>query len=84
VVPDLLEQAAAMGDLRFAIASGLVTPDRIHGELGAVVSGRVPGRRTDDEVFVFDSTGTALQDVVVASVALDRAHTAGIGFHVSF
>jgi ornithine cyclodeaminase/alanine dehydrogenase-like protein (mu-crystallin family) len=84
VVPDLLEQAAAMGDLRFAIAAGRLTPSDVHGELGAVVSGSIPGRRTDDEIFIFDSTGTALQDVAVAAIAVERARDRGIGAMLSF
>lgn len=84
IVPDLLEQATEMGDLRFAIASGHVAAGDVHGELGAVVSGRVPGRSADEEIFVFDSTGTALQDVAVASVALARARERGIGFEFAF
>lgn len=83
VVPDLLEQALAMGDLRHAIAEGVITHDDIHGELGAIVNGRIPGRSTSEEVFIFDSTGTALQDVVVASIAIDRAASRGIGLAVS-
>lgn len=84
VVPDLLDQATAMGDLRCAIASGEVAANDVHGELGAVVSGRVPGRRADEEIFVFDSTGTALQDVVVASLAVTRARERNIGFEFAF
>ena len=84
VVPDLVDQAAAMGDLRFAIAAGSLTRDDVHGELGAVVSGRVAGRRTDQEIFVFDSTGTALQDVVVAALAVQRAEARGLGAALSF
>jgi ornithine cyclodeaminase/alanine dehydrogenase-like protein (mu-crystallin family) len=84
VVPDLIDQAAAMGDLREAIASGRLTRSDVHGELGGVISGRVPGRRTEAEIFVFDSTGTALQDVVAATVAVERAAARGIGSLVSF
>lgn len=40
------------------------------------------GRCSDDEVFVFDSTGTALQDVAVASVAYARAGERGVGIEV--
>jgi hypothetical protein len=44
--------------------------DDVHDELTDVLNGR---ERTSDEIFVFDSTGTALQDVAVASLALRRA-----------
>jgi alanine dehydrogenase len=84
VVTDLTDQAAAMGDLHHAIAAGLLTKNDVHGELGEVISGRVAGRQTDDQIFLFDSTGTALQDVVVASLALDRAKQRGLGIEMSF
>ncbi len=84
VVPDILEQAATMGDLHHALAAGALTRDDIHGELASVICGHVPGRQTDDEVFIFDSTGTALQDVVAASVALTRALERGVGVEVAF
>lgn len=84
VVPDILEQAAGMGDLKHALAAGVLTRGDIHGELADVICGRVPGRQNDDEVFLFDSTGTALQDVVAASVALSRAMEQGVGVEVAF
>lgn len=71
VVADVLEQSATMGDLHHAIAAGVMTRADVHGELGDVVCARVPARRDDDETFVFDSTGTALQDAAAASVVLN-------------
>jgi len=73
IVADLLEQAAAMGDLHHALEAGAVRREDVHGELADVICGRVPGRTSDDETFVFDSTGTALQDMAVASIAVRRA-----------
>jgi len=84
VVPDILEQAAKMGDLHHALDTGAMSSDEIHGELADVICARVPARQTDDEVFIFDSTGTALQDVVAASVALSRAVERGVGVEVGF
>jgi alanine dehydrogenase len=84
VVVDVLDQAATMGDLHHALEAGLLTRDDIHGELADVICGRVPGRESDEEVFVFDSTGTALQDVAVASLAYARAVERGVGLDVAF
>lgn len=84
IVVDLLEQAAAMGDLHHALEAGVLTRADVRGELADVLRGRVPGRRNDDEVFVFDSTGTALQDVAVASLAWERAAERGVGIEVAF
>jgi ornithine cyclodeaminase/alanine dehydrogenase-like protein (mu-crystallin family) len=73
IVVDILEQAATMGDLHQALSAGARTRADVHGELADIICGRLPARRTPDEVFVFDSTGTALQDVAVASMAYGRA-----------
>ena len=84
VVPDILDQAAIMGDLHHAIAAGAMTRDDIHGQLADILCGRVAARRNDDEVFIFDSTGTALQDVATASIALTRAIERNIGVDIEF
>jgi ornithine cyclodeaminase/alanine dehydrogenase-like protein (mu-crystallin family) len=83
VVADILEQAAAMGDLHHALAAGALSRADVHGELADVLCGRVPGRRAGGEVFIFDSTGTALQDVATASIALTRAVERGVGVEVA-
>lgn len=84
VVADLLEQAATMGDLHHALEAGVLTRDDVHGELADVICGRVAGRRNGEEIFVFDSTGTALQDVAVSSFAYARALERGAGVDVAF
>jgi len=84
VVADILEQSATMGDLHHALEAGVLTRDDVHGELADVLCGGVPGRRHDDETFVFDSTGTALQDVAVASLACTRALEREVGVDVAF
>jgi alanine dehydrogenase len=73
VVADILDQCAIMGDLRLAVASGVMTRDEVHAELGELVAGRKPGRTTDAQITLFDSTGTALQDVAAAAFLYGRA-----------
>lgn len=79
VVVDILEQAATSGDLHHAIAAGVMSRDAVRAELGAVVAGTKPGRLHDDEILVFDSTGTALQDVAAAAAVYERAIEEGAG-----
>ncbi len=79
VVADVLEQCATIGDLHHALAAGAMRREDVHGELADVVVGRRRGRERDDEVIVFDSTGTALQDVAAASLVYERARASGIG-----
>jgi alanine dehydrogenase len=65
------EQASHNGDLSHAVEAGVlgradVTP------LGDVLAGSADGRRADEEITVFDSTGLAIQDLAIALAALER------------
>ena len=82
VVVDSLAACAAGGDLHHAITANLMTEQDIHGELSAVVAERIPARTSRNEVFVFDSTGTALQDVAAAVLVYQRATDSGAGVRV--
>lgn len=73
VVTDLTEQAARIGELHHAIAAGVMSTAQVHAQLGEVVAGRKPGRQSADEIFVFDSTGTGLQDVAAAIAVYKQA-----------
>lgn len=73
VVTDVTTQAEAMGDLHHAIAASTLTRDDVYAQLGEVVAGLKPARRSPDEAIVFDSTGMALQDVAAAVRIYERA-----------
>ena len=79
VVVDILEQCERAGELHHAIEGGLMARDDIHGELGEIVAGRKPGRTSTDEITIFDSTGTAMQDVAAAAMAYSKAVEKGRG-----
>jgi ornithine cyclodeaminase/alanine dehydrogenase-like protein (mu-crystallin family) len=83
VVVDHLEQCLRIGDLHHAVSAGLMQPDAVHGTLGEVVAGLKPGRRSDDETIVFDSTGTALQDVAAAILVYRGALRDGVGYSLA-
>lgn len=82
VVVDLLDQAARMGELHHALVAGLMTPADVHADLGQLVTGQRPGRTAPEETFVFDSTGTALQDVAAAALVYTRACAEGRGAEI--
>jgi len=65
VVVDSLEQASKIGELHHAIDSGIMmNRDQVYAELGDIIAGKKKGRVSSDEIIIiFDSTGTALQDV---------------------
>src|SRR5262249_50784955 len=79
VVVDVLDQCAEIGELHHALAAGLLTRDRVHAELADVVAGRRRGRTREDEITIFDSSGTALQDVAAAVAVYEKARAAGRG-----
>lgn len=79
VVVDVLDQCATIGELHHAVREGIMAEDAVHAELGEVVAGRKVGRSFPDEVIVFDSTGSALQDLAAAAIVYEKASTAGIG-----
>jgi ornithine cyclodeaminase/alanine dehydrogenase-like protein (mu-crystallin family) len=84
LVVDLLEPCAMIGELHHALEAGLMRREDVHAELGEVVAGLRPGRRSADEIVVFDSTGTALQDAVTAGLAYERALESGVGTWFDF
>jgi alanine dehydrogenase len=84
VVVDALEQCATIGDLHHALTAGLMTRADVQAELGEVIAEQKPGRTTDDEIIVFDSTGTALQDVAAAALVYERALLSDRGVRVDF
>lgn len=84
VVADMLDQCAVIGDLHHALDLGVMRREDVYGELADVVSGRRPGRQRADEVIIFDSTGTALQDVAAAQLVYRRAVATGAGTYVDF
>jgi ornithine cyclodeaminase/alanine dehydrogenase-like protein (mu-crystallin family) len=65
------EQASHNGELAHAVEAGSLAREQVT-ELGAVLTGEAEGRRSDDEVTTFDSTGLAIQDLAIALAALER------------
>ena len=66
------EQASHAGELTHAVERGLLKRDHVT-QLGDVLAGTAPGRRSDAEITTFDSTGLAIQDLAVALAAIERA-----------
>ncbi len=65
------EQASHNGELAHSVESGALERDQVT-ELGAVLAGKAEGRRSEDEISTFDSTGLAIQDLAIALAALER------------
>ena len=80
VIVDAREQAfAEKGELLIPLAAGEIDAAHVAGELGEVVAGRVAGRRSEEEITVFCSGGTALEYVGLCALFVERAQAVGLG-----
>ena len=73
VIVDKRETCAVeAGDLIIPVEEGKWSFNLIHGELGQVVLGEIPGRDTDDEITLFKSVGNAIQDLALANLIMKK------------
>ena len=82
VVDSRTASLAEAGDLLIPLNDGTISLAQIHGEIGEVAAGQIPGRQSDGEITFFKSVGVAVQDVAVASLILRRAAEQGLGVEV--
>ncbi|THD83446.1 ornithine cyclodeaminase family protein [Aliigemmobacter aestuarii] len=81
VFTDEVAQSITIGEAQHAVAAGSLRAEAIT-PLGEVLTGAHPGRRSPDEITLFDGTGVGLQDLAVAGIALRRAEERGLGIEV--
>jgi ornithine cyclodeaminase len=70
------------GDLLIPIEEGAVAETHVRAELGEVLLGRHPGRRSADEITLFKSLGLAIEDLAAAQVVYRNAERSGAGTRV--
>jgi len=71
------EQASHNGELVHAVEAGKITRDDVT-QLGDVLAGTGPGRRSPDDITIFDSTGLAIQDLAIALAAMEQVGGLGL------
>ncbi len=79
LVADRRSQCATIGELHHALDAGTIADAADVVELGEITSGRAAGRKSPEQVTVCDLTGTGVQDVAIALLALRAATAAGLG-----
>jgi ornithine cyclodeaminase/alanine dehydrogenase-like protein (mu-crystallin family) len=79
ILVDDIEACASGGDLNHALRAGAMSKDQVHAELADLAAGRKRGRMTEDELVIFDSSGSGVQDVAAAWVAYREGRRTGIG-----
>ena len=70
VFADSVKQVSILGECQHACVQGLISKDDII-EIGDVLEGKKTGRASDEEITVFDTTGMAIQDLIVGSKLLE-------------
>jgi ornithine cyclodeaminase/alanine dehydrogenase len=79
IVADMLEEIVHdTGDLIAAAAAGIDVSGKITG-LADVAGGRHPGRTSVDQIVLYKSVGSGIQDLTLATLCLRRAQERGIG-----
>jgi ornithine cyclodeaminase/alanine dehydrogenase-like protein (mu-crystallin family) len=83
VFTDEIAQATSIGEAQHAVAQGLLAATDIVA-IGSVINGAHPGRRSPEDITLFDGTGVGLQDLAVASTAVDLAIARGVAREIDF
>ena len=67
IVNDSIAQCLEKGETWHPLNQNIITQANIHAEIGEILLGKKPGRETDQEITIFDSTGMAIQDNTTAA-----------------
>jgi ornithine cyclodeaminase len=78
-VADSAKQTRRLGELHHALEAGVMAADAEVTELGQIIAGDKPGRRSASDITIADLTGTGVQDTAIATLARDRARAANAG-----
>lgn len=83
VFTDDTPQCIDVGEIEIPIQKGILKKEDIAGEIGEILTGQIAGREYDEQITVFDATGTALLDLLTAKLALAKADELGLGEKVN-
>ena len=72
-------QCMRVGEMELPLKAGVIGEADIAGEIGQVLAGDIQGRRSDEEITIFDATGLALLDLVTGKKAIDLAREKNLG-----
>lgn len=75
---------AQAGELAALRAEGDLPQGLLRGEIGAVLSGTLPGRQAPEEITLYRSLGIMAQDLAVGWQAMEAANAQGTGQRVAF
>lgn len=79
IIADSVAQCIIQGEIRHAVKVGILQETDVDGELGDVISGKVPGRLNDEEITICDLTGVGVQDAAIAKIAYQKSRDLNFG-----
>jgi alanine dehydrogenase len=82
IVVDDWEQASHSGEINVPLEKGIITKEDVYAEIGEIVAGIKPGRVSDEEITLFDSTGLSIQDVITSWHVYRLAEEKGVGSEI--
>ncbi len=83
-VVDSVLQCREKGEIQHALELNILSNDGIHAEIGEVLLGKKPGRMSDEEITIFDSTGMAIQDNTTSHKIYQNALANNVGTFFEF
>jgi alanine dehydrogenase len=84
VVVDSLSQCIEKGETWHPLDRNIIAKEGVYAEIGEILLGRKPGRESDAEVTIFDSTGMAIQDNITAGKIYFNAVERNTGTYFEF
>jgi alanine dehydrogenase len=84
IIVDSWAQHCVRGEIFRLIEQGRLTREEIHGEMGDVAAGNIPGRESDEEVIVAGLVGLGTHDVACAAHVVETALQEGRGSFFDF
>ena len=79
IIVDDVQACASGGDLNHALRAEAVTKGQVHADLADLAAGSKVARQSADELVIFDSSGSGVQDVAAAWAAYQEADRQGVG-----
>jgi ornithine cyclodeaminase len=77
LIVDSRDSTRDHGEVHRWLKQGALRIEDIHGELGEVLAGTVPGRRSREEITIAKFVGIGVQDLAAAEVSIDRLKCEG-------
>ncbi|MCX7884622.1 MAG: ornithine cyclodeaminase family protein [Caloramator sp.] len=70
------------GDILIPLTKGLIKEDRINGEIGELITGKIKGRRANEDITIYKTVGISVMDIVTAYKIYNKALEKNIGTYV--